>query len=106
MKQITFSAGYGDPNRTIEQKYSDYEKIDHLVNKYNNRNAQLEHAINDLAIQRDSLISTFNNVPGADAEEIQAKIQKLNSEIEAMNQNIEVNKHIITGLWYGYHERV
>lgn len=101
MRQITFKAGYGDPYRTIAQKYRDYGKID----KYNNRISLLENAINELETQRSSLIALYNNVSGIEKEEIQEKIQKLTLEIELMKKDLEVNRNIVRSLWYGYHER-
>lgn len=106
MKQISFSAGCGDPNRTIWQKYRDYETIDKMMSKLNNRNLQLEHILSDLGARRHSLIELFNNVLEMDEEEIKARLKELDSQIESIKNEIENNKNIIRSLWYGYHERI
>lgn len=105
MKLITFTAGYGDPNRTIQQKYGDYGKIDDLMTRLRIENAELEEKINGLEAQKASLIMTLNNVPGLDEEAIRGKIQDLNEKISSLRDKIEENRETGRKAWYGFHER-
>ena len=105
MNQVTFTAGYGDPTRTIIQKYSDYGKVDNVINRLRNENTQLQETLNGLEEQRTALIKKFQNVVGLNKAEIQEKIQELAERIESIKYKIEENKSTITNAWYGYHER-
>ncbi len=105
MNQVTFMGGYGDPTRTIIQKYSDYGKVDNVINRLRNENTQLQETLNGLEEQRTALIKKFQNVVGLNKAEIQEKIQELAERIESIKYKIEENKSTITNAWYGYHER-
>ena len=105
MNQVTFTAGYGDPTRTIRQKYSDYGKLDNVINRLRNENSQLQETLSGLDEQQTALIQKFQNVAGLNKAEIQKKIQELANKIESIKYKIEENKSTITNAWYGYHER-
>ena len=105
MQQITFTAGYGDPNRTIQQKYGDYGKIDELMTRIRTENAELEEQISGLENQKASLILTLNNVHGVDSEGVRAKIQELTDKINGLKDKIEENRDTGRKAWYGFHER-
>ena len=105
MQQITFTAGYGDPNRTIQQKYSDYDKIDELMTQLRTENAGLEAQISGLETEKASLITTLNTVPGIDEEAIREKIQNINAQINSLRDKIEENRDTGRKAWYGFHER-
>lgn len=105
MEQITFTAGYGDPTRTIRQKYSDYGKIEQLRSTLGLENAKLEQKISELEAQKTSLIESFKNVTGLNKAEMQEKIQKIKDEIISLQDKIEENRDTVRQAWYGYHER-
>lgn len=105
MQQINFTAGYGDPTRTIRQKYSDYGKIEQLRSKISIENSHLEQKISELEAQKTSLIESFKNVMGLNKPEIQEKIQKLSNEITTLRDKIDENRELVRQAWYGYHER-
>lgn len=105
MNQVAFTGGYGDPTRTIRQKYSDYGKIDNVINRLRRENSQLQETLSGLEGQRTSLIQKFQNIAGLNKAEIQEKIQELTEKINSIKYKIEENKSTITNAWYGYHER-
>ena len=105
MQQVTFTAGYGDPNRTIQQKYSDYDKIDDLMTKLRTENAELEAQINGLEVQKSSLVVTLNNLSGVEEESIREKIRGINEQISSLRDKIEENRDTGRKAWYGFHER-
>ena len=105
MNQVAFTGGYGDPTRTIKQKYSDYGKIDNLINRLRNENSQLEETLGGLETQRTALIQKFQNVAGLNKAEIEEKIKELADKISSIKYKIDENKSTITNAWYGYHER-
>ena len=105
MEQVTFTAGYGDPTRTIRQKYSDYDGIDRMIKRLSNENEKLQEVLSELELKRTSLIQKFQNVVGQNKAEIQEEIQKLAEQINSTKYKIEENKSTITNAWYGYHER-
>lgn len=105
MNQVTFTAGYGDPTRTIRQKYCDYGKIEQLRSTLGIENTKLEQRISELEAQKTSLIESFKNLTGLNKTEIQEKIQMIKDEIARLQNKIEQNRDTVRQAWYGYHER-
>lgn len=106
MNQVTFTAGYGDPTRTIRQKYSDYGKIDDLISRLRNENSLLEENLSQLEVQRTSLVTKFQNITGLDKTKIQEEIQNLTQKIDSIKNKMEENRDTIRKSWYGFHERL
>ena len=105
MEKITFKAGYGDPSRTIAQKYGDYGKIDKLLSEMRARNTVLENKITDLQARKDSLIASFQHLVGMDKAQTEEQIKQLTNQINLIQEKIENNRTLARQAWYGFHER-
>ena len=104
--RINFCAGYGDPNRTIKKKYSDYASINAEIDRYRLMNKELESQISSLQQEIVFAMDFFQNVKDQDKDEFDQKIEALRQQIEQLQKQIEANKAHSTALWYGYHERL
>ena len=104
--KINFCAGYGDPNRTIRKKYSDYDSINSEMEKYNTLNKELQGQISLLQQEITLTIQSYQNSPEQDKNEIEQKINVLKQEIENLKDQIEDNRAKASAIWYGFHERL
>jgi len=105
MEKITFKAGYGDPTRTIAQKYGDYHKIDELIKDIDLRNSKLRLQLEDLESKKASLAESFQHIVGMDATKTKEQIQELTNQINSIKDEIESNRSLKINAWYGFHER-
>ncbi len=106
VNKINFCAGYGDPNRTVRKKYSDYDSINSEMEKYNILNKELQGQISLLQQEIALTIQSYQNSPEQDKNEIEQKINALKEEIDSLKDQIEDNRAKANALWYGFHERL
>ena len=104
--KINFCAGYGDPNRTIKKKYSDYASINAEIDRYRLLNTELENKASSLKQEVISAVESYQHVKGQDKAKVEKKVEALRQEIAEIEKQIAENKAHSTALWYGYHERL
>ena len=106
MNKVSFGSYNPNTYRTMQKRAADLGKIDEKIQEYSKKNAAIQQTIESLKEQLTSKIQSFQNVKGMDAKSMQADINAINKKINELEAEMQTNKNLITGLWYGYHERL
>lgn len=105
MNKVSF--GYNPATyRTIEKKYADLGTIDKKIQEYTKKNEIIQQTIDKLKNKLTGMVQSFQNVKGQDSKAVKAEIKAINEEIAKLEDEMTMNKNLMSSLWYGYHERL